>query len=287
VVVVTTKDARFILIDGYKRVRVLRRLAQDTVRAVVWALAEVEALLLERLMRNQESEGALEQGWLLCELAARFHLSQDEMAQRFDKSKSWVSRRLALVAQLPESIQDRVRAGELSAHAAMKYLVPLARANRQEAERLAQAMAPLRLSTRQVGELYTGFLSADATTRDRMVENPWLYLRAQSETRSPTEERSAAIRFLHDLEVLGGIARRAHRKLGDGSWHLWSSKERDEILGAQKQAEVDTQALFRRLEKEVTRAGPESKNGDFATASEGTRQSGDCPSAQSLTPSGA
>jgi hypothetical protein len=33
-------------VDGYKRVRVLRRLGRDTVRALVWDLGEAEALLL-------------------------------------------------------------------------------------------------------------------------------------------------------------------------------------------------------------------------------------------------
>ena len=41
---------------------------------------------------------------------------------------SWVSRRLALVHELPEAIQERVRRGEVGAHGAAKYLVPLARA---------------------------------------------------------------------------------------------------------------------------------------------------------------
>ena len=48
--------------------------------------------------------------------------------ERFDKSESWVSRRLALVSELPEPVQELVRSGGLPAHAAMKHLVPLARA---------------------------------------------------------------------------------------------------------------------------------------------------------------
>ena len=43
---------RFVVIDGYKRVRALRRLSQDAVRATAWEVTEVEALLLERLMRT-------------------------------------------------------------------------------------------------------------------------------------------------------------------------------------------------------------------------------------------
>jgi ParB/RepB/Spo0J family partition protein len=127
-VVVVHGDApeRFVLVDGYKRVRALRRLGQDLVGATCWDLGEAEALVLDRLMRTGEGATALEQGWLLHELAVRFALSLDDLGRRFARSASWVSRRLALVEELPEAIQEHVRRGELPAHAAMKHLVPLA-----------------------------------------------------------------------------------------------------------------------------------------------------------------
>lgn len=94
IVVVEGGDGgRRIVIDGYKRVRALKRLAQDTVRATSWEVPEAEALLLDRLMRTSESEGAFEQGWLPRELRLRFSLSHEVLARRFDKSQSWVSPR--------------------------------------------------------------------------------------------------------------------------------------------------------------------------------------------------
>src|SRR5436309_3942060 len=99
-------EGRFILVDGYKRVRALRRLSSDTVRATRWALDEVEALVMARLMHAAEPETALEQGWLLREMTMRFALSQDELGRRFDRSVSWISRRLALVRELPEAVQQ-------------------------------------------------------------------------------------------------------------------------------------------------------------------------------------
>jgi len=70
-IVVVSEAQRFILIDGYKRVRALKRLAHDTVRATGWQVSEVEALLLERGLRCA-SEDAFDQAWLLAELQARF-----------------------------------------------------------------------------------------------------------------------------------------------------------------------------------------------------------------------
>ena len=91
-------------------------------------MSEAEALLLDRSLRFSEHETALEQGWLLAELEQRFGYGLDELARRFDRSVSWVSRRLALVELLPEAIQQQVREGKISAQVAMKFLVPVARA---------------------------------------------------------------------------------------------------------------------------------------------------------------
>lgn len=87
-------------------------------------MGEAEALLLERSLRFSEQETALEQGWLLEEMERRFGYRLEELARRFDRSVSWVSRRLALVELLPETVQQQVREGNISAHVAMKYLMP-------------------------------------------------------------------------------------------------------------------------------------------------------------------
>ncbi len=115
--------------DGYKRAVALEQLGRDTVEAVIRPMREAEALVLERSMRLSERDTALEQGWLLAELEQRFGYSLDDPARRFDRSTSWVSRRLALVELLPKMIQQKARMGEIPAHVAMKYLVPVARAN--------------------------------------------------------------------------------------------------------------------------------------------------------------
>ncbi len=157
VVVKDNADDTFVVIDGYKRVRALRRLGRDTVTAGCWPGGEVEALISTRLMQTAEPETALEQSWLLVELHERFRLSLEELARRFSHSVSWVSRRLALVHELPESVQERVRRGEMGAHGAAKYLVPLARANREVCLELVEAIGATRLSSRDLGILYTAY----------------------------------------------------------------------------------------------------------------------------------
>src|SRR5437016_6990015 len=143
---------RYVVIDGYKRIAALEQLGRDTVEAVVWPMSEAAAVLLDRSLRLSEHETALEVGWLLAELEQRFGYGLDELARRFDRSPSWISRRLALVEVLPEAIQQQVREGKLAAQLAMKYLVPVARINATDCTRMAAAFVAHGCNTRQAGQ---------------------------------------------------------------------------------------------------------------------------------------
>jgi ParB/RepB/Spo0J family partition protein len=120
VVVAAEQPDKYLVIDGYQRVAALQQLGRDTVDAVVWSLSEVEALLLDRSMRSGDHETALEEGWLLVELEQRFGYGLEELARRFDRSTSWVSRRMGLVElDLPPKLRQPVKTrfsanGELS-----------------------------------------------------------------------------------------------------------------------------------------------------------------------------
>jgi ParB/RepB/Spo0J family partition protein len=245
--VVVVGEERFVLIDGYKRVRALKRLGHDTARATRWQVEEVDALLLERGLRRG-SEDALDQAWLLAELQERFGWSLEELARGLEHSKSWVSERLALIKALPASIQEQVRVGSLSAHAAMKYLVPLARTDAQAAQQLATAIAPLKPTSREVGLLYQGWQAGTARTRELILASPQIYLQAQA-ARTPAPP-SATQRFLQDLGALSGVARRAYRTLQEGLLQQLLESERLEVKEAFTRVNADLQRLIHRIELE-------------------------------------
>ena len=206
---------RPVLIDGYRRVASLRALGNDLVMATELAMSESEALLFRHRMASTEPRSALEDGWLLRELNEEFGLSEDELARRFVRSKSWVSRRLGLVRELPQSVQEEVRQGRLSSQAAMKHLVPLARANEAQVVMLAARAGAARLSVRQLGEVTAAWRQADAETRWRIVERPELFIRAkESRERAQSAAAVEAERaLLNDLERIGWLARRALTQL--------------------------------------------------------------------------
>jgi ParB/RepB/Spo0J family partition protein len=265
VVVRASEPQRYVLVDGYKRVRLLRRLGADTVRATLWELEESEALLMERLMRAREPEGALEQGWLLKELRDRFGMSVVELARRFDRTASWVSRRLALVGQLPETIQKLVSSGAICAHAAMKSLVPLARANADDCIRLGSAVAWAKLSSRQMAELYAAYSAGSEQARERLLSEPLLYLKSLQQWRSSDRrERSVAELLLADLEMLSSVARRASGRLARGLWPKLMAAERQQVLGYAEQTRAELKALFQRWDRETSDAGAGHARSDSA-----------------------
>ena len=182
---------RYVVIDGYARIAALQQLQRDTVEATVWEMSEAEAVLLDRTLHYRQQETALEQGWLLSELQRRFGHSLEELAHRFDRSASWVSRRLALAEVLPEAIQQQVREGRIAAQVALKYLVPAARVSQKDCEKLAAAFLDCHCDTRQAGQLYAAWKNGSRAVRERILAEPALYLKtqrpvpAQAKTRPP------------------------------------------------------------------------------------------------------
>lgn len=272
--IVVVKDAasgQFVVIDGYKRVRSLRKLARDTVHASCWQGEEPEALIVTRLAQISEPETPLEQSWLLSELHERFGFTLEELARRFGHSVSWVSRRLALVNELPDSIQQQVRRGEIVAHGAAKYLVPLARANRRACLELVEAIGSTHVSSRDLGILYTAYQTGNWVTRQRVLAAPLVFLKSHKEAQAaPTIEPGASDSLLTDLEVISSAARRADRRLRRGVLRNLPAKDRQDLASCLHQSLHEIQRMSERFDREINDAGSEHARSDSEAAPTGT-----------------
>jgi ParB family chromosome partitioning protein len=284
IVVVTSKDDRYLVIDGYKRIAALRQMGRDTVEATVWPMGEADALVLSRSQRMSPLESALEQGWLLSEMEQRFGYSLDELARRFDRSISWVSRRMALVELLPDAVQRHVREGNITAQIAMKYLVPVARVSADDCERMANAFVKHRCDTRQAAQLYTAWREGSRVVRDRILAEPELFLKTQ---RQPQAVKPAAFEQVErDLEMALAILRRAGRRLTEALPEMNAAQQEQaqrEIESARRELNrmaermLVTQALTGSpetmgKEQEGRHAEPGAANRDSGVAGEGREQ---------------
>jgi len=217
-VLVVPEAERFVLIDGYARVEALRSLGRDLVTATLLELPEAEALVLSYRLERGRRRSVLEEAWLIAELVERHGKSQRELALQLGRSPSWISRHLALARHVPEEVEDAVRRGAVCAHAAMRHLVPLARANADACRQLLTAIDGEHLSDRQLGKLYNAWRAGDAAERERLVSQPMLYLAAEEESSRPDEPSPGDNQdqaLVRDLRAVCGICDRLRRTLAE------------------------------------------------------------------------
>ena len=275
VVVAAGPPDRYLVIDGHKRVAALEQLGRDTVEATVWAMSEAEAVLLSRSLRFSPQESALEQGWLLAEMEQRFGYGFEELARRFDRSTSWVSRRLALVELLPEAIQQQVREGKLAAQVAMKYLAPVARISADDCTRMAAAFVAHGCNTRQAGQLYTAWRNGTRAGRERILGEPELFLKTQRQARA-AKAAAAVEQVERDLEMAIAILRRTGKRLAEALPEMTDAQQKQ----AQGQLETARRELHRMAERigkeqEAKHAEPGTTNRDPGTERKGSEQTRD------------
>lgn len=301
-VLVVRDGSRWVLLDGYVRVAALTELARDHVDVAVLEVGEAEALVLAHRLDNGRERTALEEGWLLRELCERHGLVQAELARRLDRTASWVSRRLALVKALPESVQESVREAKLSVQVASKILVPLARANVDACERLVAGLAGERVSVRQMTRLYVAWRAADDEVRERLCAQPRLFLKtleveaAKATTEAEDDEAAA---MLKDLSVLAAVSLRLCRRVRE-SGEPASERGRVARARAWRRAKSSFAVLRAHFDpdpnpnpnpnpnlEETSDAGSRHTNGDLAPVRGGTRTAGDRAVPEDLARGGA
>jgi ParB family transcriptional regulator, chromosome partitioning protein len=266
---------RYVVIDGYKRIAALEQLGRDTVEAVVWPMSEAAAVLLDRSLRWSEHETALEVGWLLAELEQRFGYGLDELARRFDRSVSWVSRRLGLVEVLPEAIQQQVREGKILAQVALKFLVPVARQSLEDCQRMAAIFAQHHCDTREAGQLYGAWRKGSPAIRKRILDDPELFFKAQRKAQEKTPAGTDT-ELLRDLEMVVAIVNRAQRRLAGAV-----ATELDEQQSKAARQQIDRiQKQLHRIDEEIQpeekpHVEPSATHHDSATEHAGSEQTGD------------
>lgn len=217
VVAVTSADQKRVLIDGYLRVEALRRCGQDTVRVDVWPCDMPQALMAILAQAQQRPWQSIEEAHLIQELHAAFGYSQHDMARQIGRDVSWVNRRLALIALLPDDLQEAVRQEQVSTWAASRILLPLARANTDHAQRLLVHMGRHPLSTRDLHTWFQHYQRANRSTRTRMVDNPGLFLealRAKHEAKQAKQlKQGPEGAWLKDLQVITTLLQRLRKQV--------------------------------------------------------------------------
>lgn len=191
-VIIVQKEAdQWILIDGFLRVKALKRLGVDTVLAERWDCPPEEALIALLTQSQSRPIEAIEAALLVRELQVHHGYSQESIAGRIGKDKSWVSRRLALIEHVPDTIMHAVLNEKIPLWSAERVLGPLARANSTHAKCLLNYLIKNHHSTRELQQFYTHYQGANKEERSKIINELSLFFKVQKKMALEQEANEA------------------------------------------------------------------------------------------------
>jgi ParB family chromosome partitioning protein len=281
VIVLREGGNSFVLIDGYLRVKALKRCLRDTVMAEIWEGKEEEALVEILARASSRKWDLLEEAALLRELHDQYHLSQSRIASMVGRKQSWVSGRLALYHGLSEDLFELIRKGSISTWAATRVIVPIARAIPEHGKVLSENLSKESLSTREMAQFFQYYQKANRKQRDNMVREPFLFLRS---LRAKDEAAEAKVlkegldgKWLRDLRVITHMLRGLLREVPTLFYSGQCNLDRRILLTAFE----ESQKQFMELEKQIRRYDGDDHPGDpanhFESLSAGSANPADQP----------
>ena len=209
-----------ILLNGFKRYRCARKLQ---IRMVPYAsLGPDEVVGIMNLLRiaNHKALSILEQAAFLDELKNTCHLSVAEIAQELSRSKSWVSMRLGLLAEMSAVIRAKLLSGAFPVYSYMYTVRQFMRMNgvrRAQVEEFVRAVSGQQLSVREIEQLAYGYFRGPESFRREILQGnlAWPLQRLREVPASPDGCSEFERGLLRDLEITQKYLQRVMGKSQD------------------------------------------------------------------------
>jgi len=104
-------EQKYVLLDGFKRLRCSYKLELHMIPVVSLGSDEVSSILQFIRTSVERSLSTLEQARFVDELHKRHGLTVTDIASRLERSKAWVSVRLGIIDEMSEVVRDAVFSG--------------------------------------------------------------------------------------------------------------------------------------------------------------------------------
>ena len=285
ILVVSAEAPRYTLIDGYLRVAAAKRCGKDTLLSHIWHGSEKNALCHVLAKDGERQWDIFEQAGLIQELHRRHGLSQRQIAHLLGKNPSWVSRRLSVLASLPDKVAKSVQRGNISSWAATRVLTPMARANAEHARRLAENLIKHPLSTRQLFIFFQHYQRSNRKVRENMVNDPQLFIKAEVTGKNLRNGRLLKAgpegKFKEDLRIIGHMIGRLMSTADTVFYAGQSNLDRRGLVTVFKETDQMWCQLNQHIERRVDDIGSEQRN-DFSTVQGRNRHPSDQPADEHL-----
>jgi len=161
-----------VLLNGFKRHRCARQLRLATVPYSSLGQDEAGAILSLLKLSNNRALSILEQAAFIAELKNVRRMNVAAIAAELSRSKSWVSMRVGLMAEMSDPVRGQLFAGAFPVYAYMYTLRQFMRMNGVQAEEIQKFVLALSghgLSVRQVEQLAHGFFRGPESFRQEIL----------------------------------------------------------------------------------------------------------------------
>lgn len=219
----SNESGKYILLDGFKRLRCAIKLGHTQIGFVPIGDSEAEGILHLIRLANAKGLTMLEQAKLVDELNRVFALSVAEISLRLQRSKGWVLARTQMLSEMSPKVMDEIIAGRFPLYSYIYTLRPVRRltgcASKNEVENFVNRVSGHGLSTREIELLSDGYFRGGATIKQEIDGGNlgWcleeMRRRAEAKSTLPlglNEDEKKAIR---DLEFMGQLTGRLPLRL--------------------------------------------------------------------------
>src|SRR6266700_3965676 len=162
-----------VLLNGFKRYRCARKLRLATVPYSSLGQDEAVAILGLLKLSNNRTLSILEQAAFIAELKNVRGLKVAEIGAELSRSKSWVTMRLGLMAEMSAPVRQQLFAGAFPVYSYMYLMRQFMRMNgvkAQEIEQFVLATSGHGLSVREVEQLAHGFFRGPESFRQEILK---------------------------------------------------------------------------------------------------------------------
>jgi ParB/RepB/Spo0J family partition protein len=243
---------RYELLDGFKRFRAAQKLGFEHLQTRIFAFgARASKAAILQLNWVGKSVNHLEEALVLVSLVREDGLTQEQAAVLVGRHKSWVSRRIALVEQLCEAVQESLRLGLLSGSLAGE----LARLPRGNQEAALACVHQHRLTWRETSRLISWLLEHPRSYHDSLLQSPWELLGERCP--EPPQAEPAARKLTTRLVRLQALLRDVLQTLAGQDWSAVPAGELAELSRLAVEALDDAHRVIEALGCALDKASTE------------------------------
>jgi len=213
---VDTKVAR-VLLDGFKRLRCAQKLGIGMAPYSSMGVDEVFGIIKLIRISNEKSLSILEQARFVDELKIVHKMTTTEIAEILERSKSWVSVRSGIIAEISGYILEQMFKGRFPVYSYMYTLRPFIRINgiqNSELDDFVRLVAGKNLSIRNIDILANGYFKGPDALREQIKNGriTWALSRLKESRAAPPGCSQLEGAMLRDLEIVSKYMQRVAAK---------------------------------------------------------------------------